>query len=654
MNLLEDKKIEEIIKDAFGVGDNDVIITKIVDSKEMRSLGLDNSDFSNCRTCLKVTSKNYPDNSLIAKFDLNKLSSLGLPLILIDWSLNCEIIAQNKIVNFPIMFVNCRANLKEDVELHFFSFRDFEFEKDVFFSEVEFINVFENTKFKNVVFRNGSYWCRHNERKQEIQHFSFDGISVKEKLVLQDLDFIKSDSINIKPKVLKEMHIINCDFQKEVEFNGLTLDILTLSGVEFKEQVSFTGSEIKKMTVQRDLRDLFGFIGNNQRPLKNTIFSKSCFFRYSNIGSVEFGDGTEFRDLSFLNILPIIDSKSQTSEGKEKKSKPIKINSQDVKINGNFNFNNFEIQSENIKIDLLSFEGVEFGGEVSFGSINVENFMIKHREVLEDFKVGYVLQKTTTRSSILEGKCQFLEVKIKNAVFSGTYFQEKINFRDVFFSQSANFIGTTFEKDINFSLVTFPKKEDNQTFSRILSDFSYATFKDNTVFGKNKGETELYNCSFSGATFEQQAIFQNIKFTRGKKFQDKNEFVGTSFGKAFFDQISFFGDKKEPIYFDQCKFKYLCLSQLDLEKVEALNLLNSELYNFHLDFGTRIKNNIKVDFSGTTFCEEFRVNSDITFLFPKFRSCIFKKIFNLKNFKCEGEIDFSNAIFKDEVIFGSE
>lgn len=299
MSSLEDKEIEKTIKDAFGVGDNDVIITKIVDSKEMRSLGLDNSDFSNYRTCLKVASKKYPNNSLVAKFDLNKLNSLGLPLVLINWSLNCEIIAQNKIVNFPIMFSNCRANLKEDTELHFFSFQDFEFEKDVFFSKIEFINVFENTKFKNIVFRNGSYWCRHNESKQEIQHFSFDGINVKEKLVLQDLDFVKSDSIDktegdfSKLKILKEMHIINCIFQEEVEFNGLTLDTLTLSGVEFKEQVSFVGSEIKELAVRIDTKALF----DDQCPLKNTIFSKLCLLKSLNIGSVEFGDGTEFGDL---------------------------------------------------------------------------------------------------------------------------------------------------------------------------------------------------------------------------------------------------------------------------------------------------------------------------------------------------------------------
>lgn len=649
---MNEGEIKKKLREAFGLGEDGARIETRNACEIRKKLNLDDLDLPDSEVCWTIVCKSSDSEARkVKKFNLDKLNQLQVPIILSNWTFECKIETKEKKFGFTIIFHGCRVHLKNEKKENpesgnksvnqfseHFSLQDFKFEKDVIFSAIEFADVFENTQFKNVTFCNGSLWQKHDQQNQKFLKFSFDGISVEKKLVLQDLDFSKGDLDNItegefsKLKILKEMHIINCIFQEEVEFNGLTLDILTLSGVEFKEQVSFIGSEIKELAVRIDTKALF----DDQCPLKNTIFSKLCLLKSLNIGGVEFGDGTEFGDLSFLNILPIIDSKSQTSEGKEKKSKPIKINFQDVKINGNFNFNNFEVQSENIKIDLLSFEGVEFGGEVSFRSVKVENFRIRFRETSEEFKAGYALPKTITKPSILKDKCRFLEFEI---------------------TQSANFVGTTFEKDTDFSSVTFPKKEDNKSSSEILSDFSYATFKDDTVFGKHGIETEFYNCSFNGVTFEQKAIFWNVKFVRGEKFRDQYEFIGTSFGEAFFNQISFFreqdgGEKEEAIYFNQCKFKHLSLSQLDLEKVEGLKLLDSELYDFHLDFDSRVKKNIEADFSGTTFYQEFKVDSDVTLLSPKFCSCTFKKPFYFKNFKCEGEVDFSKAVFEDEVIFG--
>lgn len=305
---MNEEKIRRELREAFGLGENDVIINKVTSPSRMRELGLSDSGFSNDGTCWEVTYNHHPESSSVNKFDLNKLNDLKQPLVLKNWFLNCEILAQKKEVKFPIMFSNCRANLENSSGASLFSFQDFKFEEDVIFSAIEFADVFGNTQFKNVTFRNGSKWWRHDQKKhdqkkKECIYFSFDEISVEKRLVLQDLDFFKGDSANktkgdfSKLKVLKEMLIVNCNFAEEVKFNELTLDTLTLSGVEFKEQVSFNSSEIKKLVAQKDLRNLFDFIGNNQRPLKNTTFSKSCFFAHSELGSLEFRDGTEFGDL---------------------------------------------------------------------------------------------------------------------------------------------------------------------------------------------------------------------------------------------------------------------------------------------------------------------------------------------------------------------
>lgn len=759
-----EKHIKQKLREAFGLDEN------LAEIKEYNDETMGDPGFNSLLSDDKVywIIKSYQaDKRRITKFDLNKLNKLNKSIILHGWTFECGIEAEEKSFEFPIVFSNCHANLENNSNTSLFSFQDFKFEKDVIFAGIEFGNVFENTKFEKVTFCRKSWWCKHDD-EGNLVGFSFDGIKVHQELVLQDLKFSKGDALNkregdfSKFKELEKISIINCEFEQEVKFGEIALETLILSGVSFKEQVSFVESEIKELKIDKhgkstifsqlcsfkdsnigdlhfydgtEFRDLkfenikesgenikisfknvkingklefhnsqevkvnsltfesveFGggvsFISmqienfemkGNENPIKDSVLKSHCHFskvriekaNFSNtqfggsiefseteisqmelqnvvfnneakfsevkIGALEFKDGTEFEDLSFLNIFPIADiadSESQTSEGKAKKSKLIELNFRNVKINGNFNFNNsgFQVEDNDQKtINLLSFESVEFGGEVSFRSVKVENFRIRCGETLEELKAGNALPKTITKPSILRGKCRFSEVEI---------------------TQSADFVGTTFEKDIDFSSLTFP----NKSSSEILSDFSYATFKDDTVFGKREGETELYNCSFRGATFEQKAIFWNIEFVRGEKFRDKYEFVGTSFNQAFFNQISFFGEQdggeEEAIYFDRCKFNSLSLPQSKFEKLE---LLDSELYDFHLDFGFRVKKNIKADFSGTTFYKEFKVNPDITLMSPKFCSCTFKKAFKFKDFKCEGDVDFSKAVFEDEVIFGVE
>ena len=538
---MREEEIRQKLREAFELGESDVIIDRVTNPSRMRELGLSDSDFSSNGICWEVMYNHHPQSSPVSKFDLNKLNDLKQPLVLRNWFFNCKISAQKKEVKFPIMFSNCHANLENNSNTSLFSFQDFKFEKDVIFSGIEFVDVFKNTEFKKVTFRNRSKWQRYDQQKEKILNFSFDEIKVHQELVLQDLEFSKGDALNktegdfSKFKKLEKISIINCEFEQEVKVSGITLETLILSGVSFKEQVSFIQSKIKELVVRIDSKALF----DDHRPLKNTVFLKPCFFKNSEIGSLEFGDGTEFEDLSFLNIFPI-DSESQTSEGKAKKSKLIELNFQNVKINGNFDFNNsgFQVEDNDQKIiNLLSFESVEFGGEVSFDSMRIENFEMKGNE-------------NPIKDSVLKSHCHFSNVRIEKADFSNTQFGGEVQFDGVKFNQSVSFKNAIFDKNISFSFSLFPDQSSSET----QIDFSSATFKGFIELEKtDEEEAKLYNCSFLGASFEGG-------------------------------------------------FK----------------------------------------------------SSEVSLVSPNFCSCTFKKPFKFKDLKCEGDVDFSKAVFEDEVIFGVE
>lgn len=529
-----EEEIRQKLREAFELGESDVIIDRVTNPSRMRELGLSDSDFSSNGICWEVMYNHHPQSSPVSKFDLNKLNDLKQPLVLRNWFFNCKISAQKKEVKFPIMFSNCHANLENNSNTSLFSFQDFKFEKDVIFSGIEFVDVFKNTEFKKVTFRNRSKWQRYDQQKEKILNFSFDEIKVHQELVLQDLKFSKGDALNkregdfSKFKELEKISIINCEFEQEVKFGGITLETLILSGVSFKEQVSFVASKIKELVVRIDSKALF----DDHRPLKNTTFSKLCLFRDSNIGSLEFGDGTEFEDLRFLNF-PIADSESQTSEGKAKKSKLIELNFQNVKINGKLEFHN----SQEVKVNSLTFEGVEFGGEVSFDSMRIENFEMKGNE-------------NPIKDSVLKSYCRFSNIQIEKADFSNTQFGGEVQFDGVKFNQSVSFKNAIFDKNISFPFSLFPDQSSSET----QIDFSSATFKGFIELEKaNEEEAKLYNCSFLGASFEGG-------------------------------------------------FK----------------------------------------------------SSEVSLVSPKFCSCTFKKPFNFEDLKCEGDVDFSKAIFEDEVIFDGE
>ena len=508
---MSEEEIRQKLREAFELGESDVIIDRVTNPSRMRELGLSDSDFSSNGICWEVMYNHHPQSSPVSKFDLNKLNDLKQPLVLRNWFFNCKISAQKKEVKFPIMFSNCHANLENNSNTSLFSFQDFKFEKDVIFSRIEFVDVFKNTEFKKVTFRNGSIWQRYDQQKEKILNFSFDGIKVHQELVLQDLNFGKGDSLNkterdfSKFKELKKISIINCEFEQEVKFGGITLETLILSGVSFKEQVSFIQSKIKELKT-----DKHG---------KSTIFSQLCSFEDSNIGDLHFYDGTEFRDLKFENI--------------KESGENIKISFKNVKINGKLEFHN----SQEVKVNSLSFESVEFGGEVSFDSMQIENFEMKGNE-------------NPIKDSVLKSHCRFSNIQIEKADFSNTQFGGETQFDGVKFNQSVSFKNAIFDKNISFPFSLFPDQSSSET----QIDFSSASFKGLIELEKaDEEEAKLYNCSFLGASFEGG-------------------------------------------------FK----------------------------------------------------SSEVSLVSPNFCSCTFKKPFKFKDFKCEGDVDFSNAVFENEVIFGVE
>lgn len=476
---INEEEIKRELREAFGLGESDVTINKVTSSSKMRELGLSDSDFSSGGICWEVVYNHHPKSFPVNKFDLDRLNALKQPLVLRNWFFDCGIVAQKKEVKFPIMFSMCHANLENNSSTSFFSFQDFKFEKDVIFSGIEFADVFGNTQFNNVTFRNQSKWWRHEQEKKELTYFSFDGISVKKKLVLQDLEFSKGNQNNktegdfSKLKTLKEMHIINCIFQEEVGFNGLALDTLTLSGVEFEERVSFVVSEIKELAVH-----LF----DDRRPLKNTVFSKLCLFKSSNIGSLEFGDGIEFENLTIQDttiserlllhahmkgILKISAQEEQNASVDFSHSifeKSIEIDSKITLLSPKFCSCIFK--------ELFIFENFNCEGEIDFSNTTFED------EVL--FGVD-----------ALRGKKKEVEQKL---VFSRVTFKKRADFKNLIFTQDANFSNARFEDNVYFNNSEFKNEADfhESEYGRVacfygvmfdqIPNFGQALFRDNANF----------------------------------------------------------------------------------------------------------------------------------------------------------------------------
>lgn len=504
---MSEEDIKQELREAFGLDEN------LAEIKECNNETMGDPGFNSLLFDDKVywIIKSYQaDKRRITKFDLNKLNELNKSIILHGWTFECEIEAREKSFEFPIVFSNCHANLENNSNTSLFSFQDFKFEKNVIFAGIEFGNVFENTKFKKVTFCRNSWWCKHDD-EENLVGFSFDEIKVHQELVLQDLKFSKGDALNkregdfSKFEKLEKISIINCEFEQEVKFGEIALETLILSGVSFKEQVSFIQSKIKELKI-----DKHG---------KSTIFSQLCSFKDSNIGDLHFYDGTEFRDLKFENI--------------KESGKNIKISFKNVKINGKLEFHN----SQEVKVNSLTFESVEFGGGVSFISMQIENFEMKGNE-------------NPIKDSVLKSHCHFSKVRIEKANFSNTQFGGEVQFDRVKFNQSVSFKNATFDKNISFPFSLFPDQSSSET----QIDFSSATFKGLIGLEKtDEEEAKLYNCSFLGASFEGG-------------------------------------------------FK----------------------------------------------------SSEVSLVSPKFCSCTFKKPFKFKDLKCEGDVDFSKAVFEDEVIFGVE
>ncbi len=373
-----------------------------------------------------------------------------------------------------IAFFNCYG--KEN-----FSFKGTKFLGGVRFCGVQFESSFESCKFHGVVFeRKFDVWMKRENNSDLV--CSFRGSEFVGESVFRDLTI-----------------------KYPVDFSGSQIEDIEFNGVNFKEQVSFIESKIKELKI-----DKHG---------KSTIFSQLCSFKDSNIGDLHFYDGTEFRDLKFENI--------------KESGENIKISFKNVKINGKLEFHN----SQEVKVNSLTFESVEFGGGVSFISMQIENFEMKGNE-------------NPIKDSVLKSHCRFSNIQIEKADFSNTQFGGEVQFDRVKFNQSVSFKNAIFDKNISFPFSLFP----NQSSSETQIDFSSATFKGFIELEKtDEEEAKLYNCSFLGASFEGG-------------------------------------------------FK----------------------------------------------------SSEVSLVSPKFCSCTFKKAFKFKDLKCEGDVDFSKAVFEDEVIFDGE
>lgn len=231
-----------------------------------------------------------------------------------------------------------------------------------------------------------------------------------------------------------------------MDFSSSQIEYIEFSSVEFKEQVSFVGSRIKKLVTQVDPRNLFDSVGNNQRPLKGTVFSNSCLFSRSNIGSLEFGDETESGDL----IMQDAGIKEKLSLHAHMKGN-LSIQ-EEQKISVDFSHSIFE---ESIDIDpkiMLSspkFRSCTFKKPFDFKYLKCEGEVDFSKARFEDEVIFGVESETRN------------EEKIKQKlVFKGATFKKRADFKNLIFTQEANFSNARFEDNVYFNNSEFKKEAD--------------------------------------------------------------------------------------------------------------------------------------------------------------------------------------------------
>lgn len=84
-----------------------------------------------------------------------------------------------------------------------------------------------------------------------------------------------------------------------------------------------------------------------------------------------------------------------------------------------------KIRLDSVILDTLTLSGVEFGGEVSFDSMRIENFEMKGNE-------------NPIKDSALKSRCHFSNIQIEKANFLNTQFGGETQFDGVKFNQSVS------------------------------------------------------------------------------------------------------------------------------------------------------------------------------------------------------------------------